>query len=233
MVSYNTCALTLQALRSVVEETSATTFELLIVDNASRDGSADAIRAEFPEAQLRALPENIGFGRAVNLAAQDAQGAVGDKLSPDETEPSPPKPFPWRIFAVLASVVVIAVVILVVVFVWPRPFDGGGVSVAPFILEGGNDISFGVPLSDRSPVKIRVTAEWRGGARGLAVTLLAPDGSVVGKPVVVNRDVPWVEFNLDEEHVDQGVDGWVVNLKNTSRRGIAEGTVKLSLSSLK
>ena len=49
VVSYNTCELTLEALRSVYEETKQTAFNLIVVDNNSDDGSADAIEQALAE----------------------------------------------------------------------------------------------------------------------------------------------------------------------------------------
>lgn len=74
VVSFNTRALTLACLRSVYEQTRHAPFELLVVDNASADDSAEAIAREFPEARLISLDENVGFARANNLAAKDARG---------------------------------------------------------------------------------------------------------------------------------------------------------------
>ncbi len=57
--------------------------EILIVDNASSDGSAAMIRREFPKVRLFDLEENIGFGRANNLALHEAQGDYLLILNPD------------------------------------------------------------------------------------------------------------------------------------------------------
>ncbi len=83
LVSYNTRDLTLAALRSIYAETSDTSFDIQVVDNASRDGSGTAIASEFPAVALRALPENVGFGRAVNLAAAESTGRYLLLLNPD------------------------------------------------------------------------------------------------------------------------------------------------------
>jgi GT2 family glycosyltransferase len=82
IVSYNTRELTLECLRSVERETRAD-HEILVVDNASRDGSADAVRAEFPGVRLFALSENLGFARGNNLAAERASGEWLLLLNPD------------------------------------------------------------------------------------------------------------------------------------------------------
>jgi GT2 family glycosyltransferase len=83
VVSYNTREMTLECLRSVVAETRTTDYELLVVDNASADDSAAAIAAEFPDLELIALEENIGFARANNLAARQARGERLLLLNPD------------------------------------------------------------------------------------------------------------------------------------------------------
>jgi GT2 family glycosyltransferase len=83
VVSFNTREMTLACLRSVVAETRSTDYELIVVDNASSDGSAAAIAAEFPDLELIALEENIGFARANNLAAGRARGERLLLLNPD------------------------------------------------------------------------------------------------------------------------------------------------------
>jgi N-acetylglucosaminyl-diphospho-decaprenol L-rhamnosyltransferase len=84
VVSYRTKDLTLTAMRTVFEQTEPGTFELLVVDNASDDGSADAIEEEFGERlTLICSEENLGFARANNLAAELARGEYLLLLNPD------------------------------------------------------------------------------------------------------------------------------------------------------
>lgn len=83
VVSYNTRALTLAALTSVVAETRDVAYEVIVVDNASSDGSAAAIAAHPAKPRLMALDENIGFARANNLAAAEARGDYILLLNPD------------------------------------------------------------------------------------------------------------------------------------------------------
>lgn len=82
VVSYNTCEMTLACLRSVVEHTKVD-HELIVVDNASTDGSAEAIAAAFPGARLLAESDNHGFAVANNLAARHARGTYLLLLNPD------------------------------------------------------------------------------------------------------------------------------------------------------
>lgn len=83
VVSYNTCQLTLDCLRSVYEQTRLLKFEVIVLDNQSHDGSAEAIARRFPEVQLKALTRNIGFARGNNLAAEAATGEFLLLLNPD------------------------------------------------------------------------------------------------------------------------------------------------------
>lgn len=74
IVSYNTRALTLDCLRSVYAQTQDVTFEVFVVDNASTDGSAAAVAAEFPRVNLIVNAENRGFAAANNQALRIARG---------------------------------------------------------------------------------------------------------------------------------------------------------------
>lgn len=83
VISYNTRETTLACLRSVCAQTRSSTFELILVDNASVDGSVGAIAGEFPQATLIQNRENQGFARANNLAASAARGEFLLLLNPD------------------------------------------------------------------------------------------------------------------------------------------------------
>jgi GT2 family glycosyltransferase len=48
--------------------------EIVVVDNASEDGSVEMVRADFPHVHLIASPTNLGFGRANNLGCDHANG---------------------------------------------------------------------------------------------------------------------------------------------------------------
>lgn len=76
MVNYNTKDLTLDAVTSVFSSVQDPDFvvEVIVVDNASVDGSAEAIRARFPDICVVRSEENIGFGRGNNLGATHATG---------------------------------------------------------------------------------------------------------------------------------------------------------------
>ena len=66
VVSYNTKELLLECLTSVAESTQNKRIELVVVDNASEDGSYDAVRETFPDATAIRNATNLGFGAACN-----------------------------------------------------------------------------------------------------------------------------------------------------------------------
>lgn len=83
IVSYNTRALTLTALETLFANTHRTSMRVLVWDNASADGSAEAIREAFPQAEVIASAENIGFARANNRCAEMATTPWLLLLNPD------------------------------------------------------------------------------------------------------------------------------------------------------
>lgn len=84
VVSYQTRTLTLACLDALLaSRTDRCRFDVTVVDNASRDGSADAIAARFPEVRLIRLAENVGWGRAVNRGAVASTGRHLLLLNPD------------------------------------------------------------------------------------------------------------------------------------------------------
>lgn len=83
IVSYNTRELTLDCLRSVYAHPPAVPFEVILLDNASSDGSAAAIAADFPQVKLIASQENTGFAGGNNIAAKQANGQRILLLNPD------------------------------------------------------------------------------------------------------------------------------------------------------
>src|SRR5919106_5691043 len=68
----------LEVLREALRALQAQTLpcEVVVVDKGSAAGTADAVAAEFPDVVLVRVPENLGFGRAVNLGATSATGDV-------------------------------------------------------------------------------------------------------------------------------------------------------------
>lgn len=86
VVSYNTAEMTLACLASVFETAGDLDFELLVIDNASTDGSPEAIEAAYggeERVRFTAWADNIGFAAANNVAAETARGRYLLLLNPD------------------------------------------------------------------------------------------------------------------------------------------------------
>jgi hypothetical protein len=74
IVSWNTREILGNCLRSVYESAGAVDFHVIVVDNASADGSADMVARDFPQVQLLANPDNRGFAAANNQGMALARG---------------------------------------------------------------------------------------------------------------------------------------------------------------
>lgn len=88
VVNYETGPLLGNCLASVRRFAGDVTLECIVVDNASTDGSLEALRG-FPEVQLVRNTTNVGFGRAVNAALRLAKGRYFLLLNPDTVIVSP------------------------------------------------------------------------------------------------------------------------------------------------
>jgi N-acetylglucosaminyl-diphospho-decaprenol L-rhamnosyltransferase len=88
IVSYNTRELTLKAVETLIANAGDVAMKVVVHDNASADGSAEAVAQAFPEVEVVAYPENIGFARANNLVAERVDTEWMLLLNPDtETHP--------------------------------------------------------------------------------------------------------------------------------------------------
>ncbi|MFZ2956034.1 MAG: glycosyltransferase family 2 protein [Candidatus Ozemobacteraceae bacterium] len=69
MLTWNQREMTLEGLASLAR-LSPPRPRVLLVDNGSRDGTIEAVRERFPDVEILALPENIGFCAANNRGAE-------------------------------------------------------------------------------------------------------------------------------------------------------------------
>ena len=87
IVNWNTRDYLLGALKSIYEAPPALPFEVIIIDNASTDGSAEAAAAAFPQARLIANTENAGYARGNNQGLEASTGRYVLLLNPDVVLP--------------------------------------------------------------------------------------------------------------------------------------------------
>jgi N-acetylglucosaminyl-diphospho-decaprenol L-rhamnosyltransferase len=87
IVNYNTRDLLRNCLKSVFASQRVRCIEVSVVDNASSDGSADMVRAEFPNVRLIASSENRGYAAANNLALCGCHATYALLLNPDTVLP--------------------------------------------------------------------------------------------------------------------------------------------------
>jgi GT2 family glycosyltransferase len=74
IVSYNTKKLLEGCIKSVLSHRDEVSLEVIVVDNNSRDGSAEMVEKKYPKAKLVVNSENLGFAKANNLARNIAKG---------------------------------------------------------------------------------------------------------------------------------------------------------------
>ena len=70
-------------LKSIEENPPNFSFETVVIDNASLDGSAEMVQREFPNVKYIQSAENLGFSRGNNAAAQSSSGRTLLFLNPD------------------------------------------------------------------------------------------------------------------------------------------------------
>ena len=68
VVNYNTAHLLEEMFAALRTAAQGIAIQTIVIDNASKDGSADFIRSRFPDVELIANTTNVGFGRANNQA---------------------------------------------------------------------------------------------------------------------------------------------------------------------
>lgn len=74
IVNYNTKELTRNCLKSLFERTKDISFEVIVSDNGSNDGSIEMIKSKFPQVVLIENNANLGFGAANNRGLKIAKG---------------------------------------------------------------------------------------------------------------------------------------------------------------
>ena len=83
IVNWNSCKLLRSCVASIFEHSRETTYEVIVIDNASFDGSREIIAADFPGVQFIQSDTNLGFARANNSCVAVAKSRNLLFLNPD------------------------------------------------------------------------------------------------------------------------------------------------------
>ena len=83
IVNYNTKELIFNCLESIFSHTNGITFEVIVSDNGSSDGSIEMLKKDFPKVILIENGKNLGFGSANNKALEIAKGKYVFYLNSD------------------------------------------------------------------------------------------------------------------------------------------------------
>ncbi len=83
IVNWNTKDLLRNCLHSIYGSVKMISFEVIVVDNHSEDGSAEMVKSNFPETTLIENRENAGFARGNNQAYAISRGRIIGLLNPD------------------------------------------------------------------------------------------------------------------------------------------------------
>lgn len=74
IVTWNTKLLLDELLYSIFKNSSSFSFEVLVVDNASSDGSCEMVKRNYPEVILFGNKHNLGYARAANMILKNGKG---------------------------------------------------------------------------------------------------------------------------------------------------------------
>ena len=83
IVSYNVKYYIEQCLRSISKASKNVDVEVFVVDNNSNDGTIEYLSPRFPNVEFIQNRENVGFGRANNIALSKSKGDYVLFLNPE------------------------------------------------------------------------------------------------------------------------------------------------------
>lgn len=83
IINWNTRQMLLECIDSVERHAENLHYEIIVVDNASADGSVEAVRARFPQVQVMQNESNLGFAKANNRALKIMRGKYAVLLNSD------------------------------------------------------------------------------------------------------------------------------------------------------
>ena len=87
IVTYNSTADVEACLASLVQHPPSMDHEIVVIDNASTDGTAAAVRSRWHGVRVIDSADNVGFARANNVGIQQTLGSLILLLNPDTSVP--------------------------------------------------------------------------------------------------------------------------------------------------
>ena len=89
IINWNSAELLRSCLRSIYANTCGISYEIIVLDNASYDGSAELVALEFPEVMFLQAERNLGFAQGNNRAVDHSSGHMLLFLNADTEVPGP------------------------------------------------------------------------------------------------------------------------------------------------
>lgn len=108
IVNWNTCDHLVACLQSIFASDFEPPMEVIVIDNASTDGSADKIANLFPQVDLIRSQANLGYAKGNNLGFERARGEFILALNPDTVLPPDTLPRAVQILGEKREVAVLA-----------------------------------------------------------------------------------------------------------------------------
>lgn len=186
IVSFNTREDLVACLASLHDAPPALPVAITVVDNASQDGSVDAVRSRWPDVRVIALDRNLGFAAANNVAIRTGSAPLVLLLNSDTIVPA-------GAIDTLAA----------------RLRDTGAAAAGPRLVDasGAPEVSFGPMLSPfaelAQSLRVRLAASRRGAARRYIQRLVSREREVdwvSGACLLVRRDAAVEAGLLDERY---------------------------------
>jgi GT2 family glycosyltransferase len=181
IVSYNVRNDLENCVRSLLTHPPRTSHEVVVIDNASTDGSVEAIRTQFPSVRVVRLERNTGFAHANNEGIRQTRGELILLLNSDTVVPEGAIDRLVDQFRKLPGAAIVG----------PRLVDGQGVP----------ELSFGRMISPANELRQKLITRWASPARRAAITSHTREVDwVSGACLLVSRQHAEAAGLLDERY---------------------------------
>jgi len=83
IVNYRQQGLVKQCIKGIEQSAIRLSYEIIVVDNDSQDGTPEMLKKDFPNVRVIQSPKNGGFGYGCNLGFRNARGEYFITINPD------------------------------------------------------------------------------------------------------------------------------------------------------